>query len=339
MKKLLFSLIIIMSLIACTTDENSDSYKPNSIGTQGRIDVIMPEILWKGRFGNIVQEQIAPLLSYYPNEEYLFDVAHSSPREFGMGSKKQKNILEFEITLNPKLKPGISYSSDIWARDQSMVTIMGKSQQDLYDIFTSHSQEIQDHFIELEIERMKINLIRNKNFLAETDLLKKHKLSITVPNDMQLSINNDEVAILERRRLVSEKQQKPGDLQEFIVIYHYPYTDKKQFNKEALIAKRDSIVGKYFKGKSANSYMQTADTSLAPSFEKERLFKNTYAYEIRGLYSMVNGFRGGPFINISLVDEDRGRIVTIEAHLYGPKFAKRTYMMGLETMLNTLSFE
>ena len=54
---------------------------------------------------------------------------------------------------------------------------------------------------------------------------------------------------------------------------------------------------------------------------------------------MVNGFRGGPFINISLVDEDRGRIVTIEAHLYGPKFAKRPYMMGLETMLNTLSFK
>jgi len=339
MKKLLFFSLLIIALLACTTDENSDSYKPVSIGTQGRIDVIMPEMLWNARFGEIVQEQIAPMLSYYPNEEYLFDVAHSTPKQFGMGSKKQKNILEFEITQNTKLKSGISYSSDIWARDQSMITILGKSQQELYDIFTSHSQEIQDHFIELEIERLKVNLIKNKNYLAETELLKKHNLSITVPNDMQLSINNDEVAILERQRLVSEKQQKPGDLQEFIVIYHYPYTDKSQFNKDSLINKRNAIVGKYFKGKSEGSYMQTAPSDLAPSFEKERLFKNTYAYEIRGLYSMVNGFRGGPFINISLVDEDRGRIVTIEAHLYGPKFAKRPYMMGLETMLNTLSFE
>lgn len=326
-------------MIACTTDENSDTYKPNSIGTQGRIDVIMPDMLWEGRFGDIVQDQLAPLLAYYPNEEYLFDISQSNSRQFSLGSKKQKNILEFELTQNPKLKPGISFSNDIWARDQSMVTIIGKTQQDLYDIFTSHSQEIKDHFVELEIERLKINLIRNKNHLAETELLKKHNLSITVPNDMQLSINNDEVAILERRRLVSEKQQKPGDLQEFIVIYHYPYSDKKQFNKKNMIAKRDSIVGKYFKGKPANSYMITAPDTLAPSFEKERLFKNTYAYEIRGLYSMVNGFRGGPFINISLVDEDRGRIVTIEAHLFGPKFAKRPYMMGLETMLNTLSFE
>ena len=300
MKKLLFFSLLIIALLACTTDENSDSYKPVSIGTQGRIDVIMPEMLWNARFGEIVQEQIAPMLSYYPNEEYLFDVAHSTPKQFGMGSKKQKNILEFEITQNTKLKSGISYSSDIWARDQSMITILGKSQQELYDIFTSHSQEIQDHFIELEIERLKVNLIKNKNYLAETELLKKHNLSITVPNDMQLSINNDEVAILERQRLVSEKQQKPGDLQEFIVIYHYPYTDKSQFNKDSLINKRNAIVGKYFKGKSEGSYMQTAPSDLAPSFEKERLFKNTYAYEIRGLYSMVNGFRGGPFINISL---------------------------------------
>ena len=55
-----------------------------------------------------------------------------------------------------------------------MVKIIGKNQQDLYDIFMANSQEIQDHFMELEIKRMKVNLLRSKNHVSEKELLLKH---------------------------------------------------------------------------------------------------------------------------------------------------------------------
>lgn len=338
MKKLLF-IASLAFMASCTEQDNIQTYKPNSVGTQGKVDIIMHETLWEGRLGEIVRDKLSPLIEYYPGDEYLFDIAHSTKKRFNMGSKKQKNIIEFEINSNPNLKSGLSYSTDIWATDQNMVKILGKNQQDLYEIFYSNSQEIQDYFMELELTRLRVKLLKNKNFLAEKQLRQKHQLSLTIPNDMQLSINNKSVAIMERRRLVSKKQQSPGDVQEFILVYHYPYTSKEQLSKKNLLQMRDSIVGKYFKGKAAGSYMTTAPDSLVPSFEKERLFKGNYAYEIRGIYSMVNGFRGGPFVNISLVDETRGRIITVEAHVFAPKFSKRAYMMDLETMLNTLSIE
>jgi|TARA_B110000908_G_scaffold21356_1_gene24101 hypothetical protein len=338
MKKLLF-ISFLLALVSCEPEESSGVYKPISIGTQGRIDVIMPDLLWNGRLGEIVKEKVAPLIDYYPNEEYLFDLAHSSKTQFNSGSKKQKNLLEFEINSHDKIEAGLKYSSDIWAIDQAMVKIIGKTQQDLYNIFMANSQEIQDHFMELEIKRMKVNLLRSKNHVSEKELLLKHNLSVTVPKDMVLSINNKHFAAFQQKRLVSEKNTTAGDLQQFLIIYDYPYTDKSQLTKENLLQKRDSVVKKYFRGKKEDSYMITAPDSLVPSFAKETLFKGNYAFEIRGLYSMVNDFRGGPFINISLIDEKRGRIVTLEGHLFAPKFSKRPYMMELETMLNTLYIE
>lgn len=338
MKKLIF-ISIILALVSCQGDQPTGVYKPISIGTQGRIDVIMPKLLWEGRLGEVVKDRVAPLIDYYPNEEYLFDLVQSTKKQFKSGSKKQKNLLEFEINSHEQIEAGLKYSSDIWASDQAMVKIIGKNQQDLYDIFIDHSQEIQNHFMELEIKRMKVNLLREKNYSSEKELLLKHNLSLTVPKDMQLVINNDNFAAFVEKRMVSEQNTKAGDLQQFVVIYHYPYTDKSQLTKESLLEKRDSVVKKYFRGKDTNAYMITAPESLVPSFAKETLFKGNYAFEIRGMYSMINEFRGGPFINISLIDEKRGRIVTLEAHLFAPKFSKRPYMMELETILNTLYIE
>ena len=338
MKKLLF-ISFLLALVSCEPEESTGVYKPISIGTQGRIDVIMPSVLWNGRLGEIVKEKVAPLIEYYPNEEYLFDLVQSTKSQFQSGSKKQKNLLEFEITTHDQIEPGLKYSSDIWASDQAMAKIIGKNQQDLYDIFMANSQEIQDYFMDLEIKRMKVKLLRSKNHISEKELLKKHHLSVTVPNEMVLSINNDHFAAFQQKRLVTEQNTTAGDLQQFVIIYDYPYTSREQLTKENLLQKRDSVVKQYFKGKNEDSYMITAPDSLVPSFAKETLFKGNYAFEIRGLDSMVNEFRGGPFINISLIDEKRGRIVTLEGHLFAPKFSKRPYMMELETILNTLYIE
>mgnify|MGYP000604444374 CR=1 FL=1 len=338
MKKLLF-IALFFSFINCGEEENTEIYKPSAIGTQGIVNIVMDNVLWEGRLGEIVKDKIAPMIEYYPNQEYLFDLIHSTKKEFNMSSKKQRNIIEFTLNKSENIEPNLTYSSDIWASGQSIIKIIGRNQQDLYDLFISHSQEIQDHFMKLEIEQLKSNLMSSPNYLAKKQLLDSHNLSLTVPVDMSLIINNSTFAAFEQIRLVSEKQTNPGDVQQFVIVYHYPYTDKNQLTKEYLLNKRDSITKQYFRGVGDDSYMITAPDSLVPSFEKEVLFKGNYAFEIRGLYSMVNDFRGGPFVNISVIDEARKRIITIEGHVFAPKFNKRSYMMELETILNTLTVQ
>lgn len=337
--KNLWILCISLLLLNCSNTETNTPYKPHSVGTQGIIEIVLEQPLWEGRFGEIIRQQIAPMIPYYPNEEYLFDLQHSTKKGFDLSPKKQRYVVQFILNPNTSIKPDINYAKDVWASSQSLVRIIGSNQQDLYDVFMANAEDIKNHFIQLEIQRLNLDLKANPNVYAQEELKKQHNLSLTVPKDMELSINNENFAAFQHLRLVSEKQQSPGDVQQFVIMYHYPYTSEEQLTKKALLAKRDSVVKKYFKGVTEDSYMITAPDSLVPSFEKEILFKGAYAYEIRGLYSMENDFRGGPFISISLVDEARGRIVTVEGHVFCPKFAKRPYMMELETILNSLSFE
>lgn len=339
MKNYFLALCTLITLINCGNESETKAYKPHSVGTQGIIEIILDEQLWEGRLGEIIQNQVAPMIPYYPNEEYLFDLQHSTKKAFDMSPKKQRYIIQFIVNPNISIKPTIDYAKDVWASSQSLIRIIGRNQQDLYDVFMANSEDIKNHFTQLEIQRLSLDLKADQNYYAKQELKKKHNLSLTIPSEMELSINNDNFAAFQHLRLVSERQKSPGDVQQFILVYHYPYTNKSQLTKEALLAKRDSVVKKYFRGVTDESYMITAPDSLVPSFEKEILFKGAYAFEIRGLYSMVKDFRGGPFINISLVDEERGRIVTIEGHAFCPKFAKRPYMMELETILNSLSFE
>jgi hypothetical protein len=56
---------------------------------------------------------------------------------------------------------------------------------------------------------------------------------------------------------------------------------------------------------------------------------------LRGLWKLENAFMGGPFINISLLDENRNRVVTVDAFVYAPSLDKRIYVRELEAILNT----
>ena len=336
-----YALYILISLIiiSCGNLKDTEPYKPAAGGSQGTIEVVLSAPLWEGRFGEIIKNKLAPLIEYYPNEEYLFDLNHSTKKGFNLSSKRQRYIIQFILNSNTSIEPDINYSTNVWASGQYLVRIIGKNQQDLYDVFIANAQDIQDYFMKKELDRLEDKLIRDQNYLAKKQLKEKHQLSLTIPEEMELSINNESFAAMQNLRLVSTREKSPGDVQQFVMAYHYPYIDKSQLTKKSLIAVRDSVVKKYFRGNSEDSYMITAPDTLVPSFEKETLFKGAYAFEVRGMYSMVNDFRGGPFINISLVDETRGRIVTVEGHVFAPKFDKRAYMMELETILNTLSFE
>lgn len=336
--KYLLNVCVFLVILSCG-DSDTEPYKPAAGGAQGTIEVVLNAQLWEGRLGEIIKDKLAPLIDYYPNEEYLFDLNHSTKKGFGMSSKRQRYIVQFILNSNNSIDPDINYSSNVWASRQSLVRIIGNSQQDLYDVFIANAQDIQDYFMKKELERLEERLILNQNYQAKKALKEKHQLSLTIPEEMDLSINNESFAALQNLRLVSTKEKSAGDVQQFIMVYHYPYVNNSQLTKNSLIQVRDSIVKKYFRGNSEDSYMVTAPDSLVPSFERETLFKGVYAFEVRGMYSMVNDFRGGPFVNISIVDETRGRIVTIEGHVFAPKFDKRAYMMELETILNTLSFD
>lgn len=333
----LLSVLLLLTLaFSCVSEEDVEVYKPVSLGLQGEVMVVMNDNMWDGQMGEIIRTRLGEEILYYPQIEYLFDIKQVSYKGFEKTTKRYRNILQMEVNDHPKVESGVNIMQDVWAKDQSVIKVIGKSQQDLAQVFADNSEMIKEHYLKMEINRLQIKLKGSRNSGLEEELEKKYKVSVTVPGDMALSLEKENLFVLERKRMRTASGGS-GDIQQYIICYQYPYKDDSTFTKAYQIEKRDSILKKYFKGVTDSSYMITAPEELAPVFIKEKLFKGIYAYEVRGLYSMVNDFRGGPFISMSILDEKRNRVVTIEGHVFAPKFNKREFMMEVETIINTLT--
>lgn len=343
MKKVLVLFFAAAILFSC--EEGSGEvgvYKSSSLGRQGQVTIIMHDKLWKTKLGELTKKYLAPDINYFPQSEKLFDLSQDSHSGFNTTSKRQKNIVQFEINTHPKIESGITYLKDIWATDQVVIKIIGKSQQDLAQLFVDNASKIKDYLLNKEMTRIQMDIANNKNHLAEKQLIDKHAIGLTVPMDMDLVINNETFAAFERKRLRNSEKGSgfpsgPGDIQQYILIYHYPYKSDSTFTKDFQIAKRDSVLKIYMEGSTEGSHMITTPDSLAGIYTRERLMKGAYAYEVRGQYSMVKDFRGGPFLSVSMVDERNGRVVTVEGNVFCPKFNKREFMLELETIINSLS--
>jgi hypothetical protein len=120
-----------------------------------------------------------------------------------------------------------------------------------------------------------------------------------------------------------------------LIVAHKPYESEVQFEKDSIVAWRNSIVKKHLFGsgeKDTVSFMLT-DEKYIPVVDRKVNFNGKYAQECRGLWKLKNNTRGGPFLSYVFVDDASGRLYYIEAFLYAPNKIKRQMMRELEAVL------
>ena len=112
----------------------------------------------------------------------------------------------------------------------------------------------------------------------------------------------------------------------------------KIFTPEYFHQMRDSITQLYIEGpKPSNnlrSYMQVYDG--LPLATQNITLNNKFGYEVKGWWDMKNGTMGGPFVSTAYVDEIRGRVLVVDAFVFGPNFNKRRFIKELEAICLTL---
>ena len=118
-----------------------------------------------------------------------------------------------------------------------------------------------------------------------------------------------------------------------IVLYSYPYTDKKTFTLEYFLNKRDSVMKVNIPGGREGSYMTTQRDFV---YVKDATVQGKYAQVARGLWRVQGDRMGGPFVSHSRVDEVNGRVIVAEAFIYAPESLKRDLMRRMEAALYTL---
>jgi hypothetical protein len=102
-----------------------------------------------------------------------------------------------------------------------------------------------------------------------------------------------------------------------------------------MIAHRDSMVGSVIR--SSNNTPMITEPRLPAALDTSD-FHGHFSVLMRGLWKFNNPVMGGPFVSLSVVDEKKGRMITVDGYVFAPKFDKRNYVMELEAILYSLNF-
>ena len=325
-KLILYFTVFIGIFSSCATD--SEPYVPASSGTPGHILIIMENQKWKYGPGETVREVFNQPYEILPQDEPIFDYSHVPPEVYSDLLNKSRNILIAEISVNVK-KPEILISKNVHAKPQMIITVKARNEKEFINLFNKNADKIIYSLTKAERDRL-ISVYSSK--FSEKKINKKlkdkHHIDLAVPQGYTLDVDSSNFMWISRETPHSSQG---------ILIWEYSYTDTLQLSLENLIAKRDSICKIHVPGPEDSTYMIT-EHIIDPSYN-EFLSDKKYTVLIKGLWKITGKkgiFMGGPFVEITVVDEKRGRLITADGYVYGGRKKKRELMRQIEAVLFTL---
>ena len=265
-----------------------------------------------------------------PQMEAYFTTSHVTPAQFDDLFKATRNILIVDINANKYTHILAKKSVDVWSKPQAMMRIQAPDTETFLAYWNENGEAIREWFVREELTRQ-IRFYRANTNKDARAWLQKQGYDMLIPEDF-ITIANDSVLWCCNNK---------GPMRKDIVVYSYPYTAQEQFSNEAIIAKRNAIMGQRVSAQVEGSHMGTEFKHFPPVSRQVPALRDTiggfYAVETRGLWKMLDGeAMGGPFVSLTRLDQVNGRVVTAEVFLYAPGQKKRNAVRQLEAILYTL---
>ncbi len=318
--KMLFLAVLSLGLSAC----GGDFLLPNVSGAANELLIVMDNDDWRTDGGKAVFDLFTSEIPALPQVEQMFQISRVPSNQFDKLLTPTRNIVFVEIDSTLYTKASIKFARNRWARTQAIATITADNSEHLKQILERQGKVLIDFFIEAERGRQITYLKENMNSEALKKAFQKFGIKIAVPITMNKYNEGNDFLWMSNGSSTSRQD---------IVIYSYPYTSTSQLTREALIAKRDSVLCAHIPGSFEGSCMGTATNYEPPIFEEVRM-NGDYSAQLRGLWEMKNGeTMGGPFFSCTRVDELNNRLITVEGFVFAPGKEKRNTMRQVEAMV------
>jgi hypothetical protein len=323
MKKVIPFIPVLLILILVTCKREKQPLLPKVTGKPGEVIVVMDQYIWDSDIGILLNNILTKPFKALPQTEPSYDPVRIASSAFNNIFKSHRNIIIAKISPRNK-KPRILVQRDIWAKPQIVINLIGPNDSTTVEYLMLNGEKLVNLLDQAEINRTVINYRRNRAKVLDDSLRERHQVSITVPSGYHVDVDSSDFVWI---------SHELTDLTQSVLIYHYEYTDTNTFTTEYLVSKRNEFTGKYVPGPSEGSFMIVEPDYPVTFHEYTR--DNAYCAELRGLWKLENGFMGGPFINITSLDENKNRVVTVDAFIYAPGLDKRNYVRELEAILNS----
>lgn len=294
-----------------------------------------------------VRETMGADMYGLPQMEPYFTVTTITTAQFDDMFKSTRNILIVDINEQKYTHVKLLKSRDMWSKPQALIRIQAPSEDDFLSYWREHGEAVREWFVREELARQ-VYFYRASTNKDARARLNKQGYDLLIPEDFMLIMDttivnekmvngqmvNDEVHVL-------WTCNNKGPMRKDVLVYSYPYTAQEQFGNEALIAKRNEVLGRLVTAQVPGSHMGTEFKHFPPVTHSVPALRDTvggfYAMETRGLWKMLDGeAMGGPFVSLTRLDQVNGRVVTAETFLFAAGQKKRNALRQCEAILYTL---
>lgn len=316
-----FSLLLIaVTMIGCTDIKSKG--KANAIGKSSEILVVCDKEKWDGIVGQAVRDKFSTEIDGLPESEPKFSMVNVPYGSFTKILQPHRNV--FIVDINPEYgRTKSDARQDVWSHPQRVVEIKAATDSAFINYFNKYGEAITVLFEQNERTCYQAVNSLNRNSKAEAEIEQALGLSMVIPSDFYLAKNENGFIWL---------RKETSEMSLGILVYTYPYTDTLQISFSKIYAERNKRTSEYIPGPSDGSYMLISDEVIKP-VSKPVKFNNMFAIETRGLWYTKGDFMGGPFINYSIIDEPKQRVVVLDGFVYRPNKEKRSFVRQLESII------
>ena len=297
---------------------------PNASGLPYEMLVVMGDEQWERPLGRAVYGVLDTDVPGLPQSERSFRITRVNPSAFDSNMFRiMRNVILVDIQ-NIYTQPKFKFARNVYSYPQMVMTLQAPDEASLAEYVKQNAQSILDFFTKAEMNREIDNLREEHNL--EASRLAKEILGVDIWVPWTVNKFKQGKDFLWASTNTGKKDMS-------IVLYSYPYTDKKTFTLEYFLNKRDSVMKVNIPGGREGSYMTTQRDYV---YVKDATVQGKYAQVARGLWRVQGDRMGGPFVSHSRVDEVNGRVIVAEAFIYAPESLKRDLMRRMEAALYTL---
>lgn len=318
-RNLTFIACVAFFLTACSESGNKGL---NSTGRGSEIVVVGSKVKWDGPVGDTVRATLTRYMQGLPEPEPEFSLVFIPEKNFSDYLQTHRNILFLDIKAGNE-NSKVETLQNEWSNPQRVIKIKAGSDTAFFTVFAKHADAVRALFNQSERTRFNIMNALSRNPVAEKLLAEKFGIKMVISKDFYVAKNMSNFVWLR-----SETNANSLGL----MIYANAYKDTTQMDPSEVLNTRDRYSKLYIPGPVDGSFMKIERDFYPPSAVKI-LYKEMFALETRGLWKIQGDFMGGPFVNYTIVDAPRQRIVVFDGYVYYPNKSKRNYMRQLDAII------
>nr|WP_255669532.1 DUF4837 family protein [Myroides oncorhynchi] len=316
----------MFSLFVSCKDRTANDIGTNHTEESSQILVVINDRLWYGAVGDSIREYLAEPIEGISPPESKFFIEQISPNLFSSRTKNRRNIIVFSDNYN---KNSFQFEQNKFTDLQMYFSVSGESKIGLINEFKKNVDSITNSILNSEFDvitkRISRGSIIDPNYFQD-----KFKVHLTLPSTYKLVSNHN-------RFVWYKKDIASGNSN--VLIYDIPLSrieNNKNTIANNLLFVKDSVNGMYIHSIEDNSFMSPNEGSIP--IKRESTKQGRKVYEFTGDWDMQNSFMSGPYLSYAIRDVKTNRYLFIEGLVYNPSMGKRSILMEVEAIINTLSF-